>query len=275
MTLTLSDPASGTSLELYNAQTLRNDRQAQVNASPFTGDDSEETYLTALENDGRIEIQGAVTGPRLARSASWPSDPQVALGEWAATLDAFVNGAPGNGFTLTLDYRNQSFAGVPETVQWTARGGEVWELGYSFTYLLGDAVGLTDPVTPTTASAGGDLVIDGTTIPSFREFSSQKEQPLNMARIAFADSPEDNTISTEGGVTRTLTATGQFAGDAAARNSFDAALKDTVGQDTLVDVQDPFTGRTYTGMISSYESTDEAGLTRLGEWGLEVIEGTE
>ena len=43
----------------------------------------------------------------------------------------------------------------------------------------------------------------------------------------------------------------------------------------LVDVADPFTGRTYTGMISSYEATDEAGLTRLGEFGIEIVEGTE
>jgi hypothetical protein len=275
MVLEITDPASGTTLELYNAQTLRNDRQAQVQASPFTGDDSEETYLTSLENDGRIEIQGGVTGNRLSQLPAWSSDPQVALGEWAATLDAFVNGAPGNGFTLSLDYRSQSFAGVPETVQWSKREGETLELGYSFTFLVGDAVGLTDPVTPQTATAGGDLVVDNTTVPTFREFSSQKEQPLNLARIAFADTPEDNTISTEGGVTRTVTATGRIEGTPAERNTFDDNIRATIGQDQLVDVADPFTGRTYTGMISSYEATDEAGLTRLGEFGIEIVEGTE
>jgi hypothetical protein len=274
MTLELSDPVSGTSLELVNGQTLRRDRQGSVDASPFTGDDSEDTYLTSLQNDGRVEVQGAATGLRLARSGNWDSDPLVAVGEFAATLDAFVNGAPGNGYTLSLDYRNQSVTGVPESVSWTARGGEPYEMGYSLVFLVGDAVGLSEPVLPDTETAGGDLVVNGTTVDTFREFQSEKQQPLNLARVAFADSPEDNVVTTEGGVTRTVTATGQVAGDATARNTFDDNLRATIGQDTIVTLEDPFTGRDYFGMMRSYESTDEAGLSRLGEFGLEFVEGT-
>ena len=62
-------------------------------------------------------------------------------------------------------------------------------------------------------------------------------------------------------------------GTDAERNTFRESFTDVIGQDTIVTVEDGLTGRTYDGMITSYEGTDEAGFTRIGDFGLQFVEG--
>lgn len=271
----LYDRASGSELPLYNVQSIRNDRQGSVNSTPFIGDDSEETFVTSLENGQSFDIQGVTTAQRLSRLGAWPSDPQQARAEWIAELDSFVNGAPGSGYELRRDYRSDSFVGVPEDVTWTVRGGEAFEVGYTVQFRVGDPVGLSAGTNPTTGTHGGDIKVDGTTVPTFREFQSQKSQNLTVARRAFASDPSENDITTDSGVTRTVRIVGEIEGTESERNTFDSNLAGSIGQDTIIDVEDPFTGRTYSGVVRSYESTDEAGVTRLGEFGVEVVEGSK
>jgi hypothetical protein len=275
MTLSLYDNATGTDLELFGATPLRDDRQGSVDVTPFTGSDSAEAYVTSLENAETITVQGRLTAPRLIRSNNYPNTGDAARGEWLRTFDEFVNGGPGDGYEIRLDYRNRTLTGVPEELEWTISGGERFDAEYSVTFRVGDAVGLSNSVSPSSPSVGGDIIIDGETIPTFREFQITKQQELEVSRRAFATTAEENDITTTGGATRTIRVVGLVEGTESERNTFDTNLSDSIGQDTIVDVEDPFTGRTYSGIVRSYESGDEAGRTRVGEYGIEVVEGSK
>jgi hypothetical protein len=275
MVLQLSDPFSGTTLELFTAQNLSNEREGQVDVTTFPTGESEETYLTSLAQDGRASIQGAVTGLRLSNISGYSSDPQTALAEWAVELESFINRGQGSGVDLDRDYRGDTLSGYLEDVQWVRRGGEPLELGYSIAFVRGEGVGVYDPPRAPTISPGGDLTLAGRTIPNLQEFSVQLQQPVTVARRTFAENPGDNDLTSDGGASRLVTITGRVEGDEAARQAFDADLTDSIGQDELVTLSDPFTGRDLEGMIQNYSATDEAGRTRLGDFAVEFAEGSK
>jgi hypothetical protein len=274
-TITLSDPTTGTSLDLINAQSATNDRQGAVNVSPPPGFGSDTPFLTALEQEGRVTIQGAATGLRLAEDPAFSNTPLEALAQWAAQFEAFTNGAQGVGYDLTRDYRTgDTFRGYIPDLSWTRRAGEKLELGYSLSFVRGQGVGPDDPPTADTVSPGGDYAVDGETLPNITELQIEKSQEVGVARRTFAQSPDDNDLTNDSGAVRTVIVTGQVTGTATERTAFDDALTGSIGQDELVTFEDAFTGRTYDGFIRSYEPTDEAGRTRLNEYGLEFVEGT-
>jgi hypothetical protein len=273
--LTLTDPVSGTTLELYNAQSSSNDRQGSVDVSPYTGFDSDQAFLSSLEQQGSFTIQGAVTGRRLSQLAGYSSDPQTALAEWAVTFEAFVNGAPGNGYTLTRGYRTGTdFTGIVETARWSRRGGESVELGYSLEFVRGQAAGVSEPVSPDSLGTATTWTVDGVSFAGIDEVSVEKSMPVDVYRRTFAEDPDDNDLLNRAGATRRVSLTGQLVGDAASRNSTEDSLTSSIGNDEIVTVEDGFTGRTYDGMIESVENTDEAGRTRIGDVGVEFVEGT-
>lgn len=273
--LTLTDSLSGTTIELYGANSASNDRQASVDVSPYTGEDSSEAFLTSLEQQGSITLQGAVTGNRLTSLAGYSSDPRTALAEWAVVFESFVNGAPGNGYDLTRGYRDgRTFRGIVETARWTLRGGEPYELGWNMEFQRGEAAGLSEPVSPDSANPGGTWAVDSVEFDGIREIGVEKSIPVDVYRRTFAEDPDDNDILNRAGATRRVTLVGQLVGDGASRNSTLDSLTSSLGNDEIVTVEDAFTGRTYDGMIESVEDTDESGRTRLGEVGVEFVEGT-
>ena len=273
--LTLSDPDSGTTLELFNAQSLTDDRSAALDVSPPPGFDSDEPFLTSLEQGGTVPIQGAVTGPRLARNANYSSDPITALAEWAVTFEALVNGGQGDGYDLTRGYKTgDTFRGMIESATWVRRGGEPFELGYDLQFVRGQGANIAPPVSPDAVSPGGDYQLAGETIETLQELSVTKRQQVQAYRRTFAEDPSDNDLRADSGALREITVSGRVAGDASTRRAFEQSLQDSLGQDTLVDFRDAFTGRTYTGMIDAVAASDEATQgERLGEFDVAFVEG--
>lgn len=273
--LTLTDTLGGETITLYGAQSADNQQQAQLDVSPYTGEDSSEAFLTSLEQQGSISLQGAVTGRRLTGKAGYSSDPKTALAEWAATFEAFVNGAPGSGFDLTRDYRaGRTLRGIVGTARWVRRGGESLEVGWTLEFQRGQGAGIAEPVSPDSVSPGGNFTVDGETLTGIREFAVEKSQPIDTYRRTFAQSPDDNDLLNQAGATRRVTLVGRAVGDATTRNTLEDNLTSSLGNDEIVTVEDAFTGRTYDGMLESVDATDEAGWTRLGDIGIEFVEGT-
>jgi len=274
MTLTLTDPASGTSVELYHADDLRSDVQGSAEASPPPGFDSDQPFLSQLTHEGRATITGEVSAMKLSRTAGYSDNPRTALAEWAVRFLAFVNGGQGDGYELTRGYRGDTFQGYVESQEYSVRGGEPFSLGYSLEFVRGKGFGATNAVTIPSASPTESWIVDGTELPTITEASVQKTQSVEVTRRTFAETPEDNDITSNGGAVREINVTGTVEGSEAERNTFDDNLSDTIGQDSLVDFENGLTGEIYTGMVQSYEATDEAGLTRLGDFGLRFVEGT-
>lgn len=273
MVVTLSDGAG--SIELFQAQSLANETEGSVDVSPPPGFDSDTPFLTSLEQSGRATLQGVATGPRLSRDPDYNSDPLTALAEWAVAFESFVNGAQGDGYTLSRDYRNDSFNGYVETGSWTRRGGEKLELGWSMTFIRGQGAGPKNARTTQPVSPGGDYKLDGQKLEGITEVQVEKQQGVNVARRSAQAglSPDDNDLFSDEGATRTVRVTGRVPGDEATRNSFDATITDSIGQDEIVTFRDAFTGRTFDGMIRNFDATDEAGITRLGDYAVEFVEG--
>lgn len=285
MPVELSDPASGTTLTLFGSNSLSDSQNAGMDVSPPPGFDSEEAFLVSMEQDGQVTLQGAATAKRLSRAAAFSSDPITALAEFCATLEAFVNGGQGKGYDLTKNYRDgTTYTGYVQSMEWSVRGGEDWEAGYALEFVRGEGFGVQNDVSVGPVNPGGpdfdgdgepdwEIRVDGQTIPTFTEFQMAKEQEVSAARRLYADSPDENDLTSDGGAVRTITVTGEVEGDGAERRQFDADLTDTLGQDTLIDLEEPFTGRTFTGMVEDFEGTDEAGLLRIGEYGFSLVEG--
>lgn len=276
MPIDLSDPASGTSLTLFGANSYNGSQNAEVDVSPPPGFKGDEAFLVSLEQEETITLQGAITAPRLTRTAGYSTDPETALAEWLVTFEAFVNGGQGDGYELTRTYRTgETYNGYITDAEWSIRGGEGYEAGWTLEFIRGQGFGVDNGVSPdSVGSVGGNIGIDGTIAPTFTEFQMSKQQEVSSARRLLADSPDDNDLTSDAGVTRTITITGQIEGTATERATFESDITDTLGQDTRVGLVEPFTGRTFTGMLQAYEPTDEAGTTRLGEFGLTFIEGT-
>mgnify|MGYP000376683864 CR=1 FL=1 len=277
MSLQLSDPVSGTTLPLWQASELRSERSAALDVSPITGQESTQAFLTALEQDGRATISGTVTAQRLARDTTYgfSSDPVTALAEWAVRFEAFVNGGQGDGYDLDRQYRNDTFTGVVETAEWTRAGGAPRELGWNLSFIRGAGAGVDNDLVEPSVSPGGDITLDGVTLPNVREFQVEKSQSFEVYRRAFAETAEDNDLFSDAGATRRITIVGSNVGDAATRNTFDDNVTASLGQDELVTLRDALTGRTFEGMIGSYDATDESGRTRLGDYAVEFVVGTE
>jgi hypothetical protein len=91
--------------------------------------------------------------------------------------------------------------------------------------------------------------------------------------MAYASSPSENLIKDTAGATRRITIVGRATGTKTERNSFDQAIRDHIGQDTTVSYQTAFPGHSLDVMVANYESSRQAGRTRLGEYSLDLIEG--
>lgn len=272
MALELSDNTN--TLPLWNAQEGRSQESAALDTSPIPGFESDDAFLTALQQQASVELSGVVTANRLSRDSRFDNDPETALAQWAVQLERFVNGGQGDGYTLSRNYRNDSFNGVIETAQWTRNGGEPLQLRWNVSFLRGQGTDVKNSTDIPTVSPGGDITLDGNVLPQVREFQIEKSQSWEIYRRTFAENGGDNDLGSSVGATRRIRVIGQVDGTATERNQFDADITDTLGQDTLITLRDALTGRTFEGMIDSYDATDESGLTRLNEYAIEFVEGT-
>jgi len=214
-----------------------------------------------------------VQGTYLADDSGWSSDAITALAEWAVKFEAFVNGGQGDGYELALDYSSDTYTGYITTAQWTRRGGDPYTLQYNLDFQRGTGFGVTNSVSFPSVSPTNTWTVDGTTIDTFDEIQVQKSQPAEVSRRSFATTPDDNDITSSGGATRTIRIAGQVGGTQTERNTFESNIRDTIGQDTIITIEDGFTGRSFNGMVESYNRAEQAGRPRLGNFVIELVEG--
>jgi len=274
LTVTLSDNDSSTTLTLDQAQELSNEWSSAVEASAFMGQSAEDTFLSSFAHEGRVALSGTTHGQELSQRADYSSDPLFALAEWALQFEAFVNGGQGSGYAIERGYRSDKLTeGVLESVQWTWSGGDPYTLEWSLSYLRGKNAGPTNSVTPGGVGAASDYTANGEKLPNIEEVTLEKSQSYEMFRRAFAENPEDNDIMSVEGPVRRIDVVGEITGTVTERNDFDDYITQYIGQDTTVTLEDQLTGRDFDVMIDGYEPTDQAGLTRVSEYQLSMVEG--
>lgn len=269
------EASDGSTVDLYQIQEDRDERDGMVTTTPIPTYDSDETYLTGMTQSHNTSITGRATGFRLAREDNgYSSDPVIALAEWVQDVMALVDGKQGEGYQLTHDIRDIDTSVVLGSFGWLRSGGEIFDLQWSLEYRIGEGIMVDADPSPATADPGGAWLLDGIDLQYPIEWREEKRQKLETAEMTLAESAEENLVSEDSSPVRTVTINGKHTGTASERAAFDESIKALIGQDQIVSYQSAFPGHTLDVMVGRYESVLEAGKTRVGEYNLELIEGT-
>lgn len=257
---------------LWNIQDDRADIKGNVRVDSIVGDRSKDTLLTGLESQESFNFIGRATGNRISLQSGYSDDPNVALAQWVSEMEAKVNGQQGRGYDLVHLDRDEEYNVVIENFSWSRTGGSKYEVQYDIVLKWGIGImSLRDPaplsVNPTTTTKIGGFEIDG--IESIQTTLSQKYQ---VYELAFAP-PGGNEYASDTGAKRQVIITGQVTGDTEERNQFDREMRSLVGIDETVTYKEAFPGREFKVMVDSYNSARKAGLTRMGDFSIELIEG--
>lgn len=269
------ETASGSkSVDLWQVQEDREERDGNVDVTSTPTFDSEGTYLSGLTQQHEAQLTGTATGIRLSKQPGYSNDPVTALAEWVQEVMSFVNGQQGTGLTLTHDERGETHNVVAASFGWTRSSGAKFEVSWDLKYRIGEGVMPEKDTPPGTASPGSTWTLDGNDLHHPIEYREQKRERLETAAMAFVDNAEENLVEATSGATRTITIKGRVTGSKATRNSFDQTMQGLIGEDTIVTYASAFPGHELNVMANNYESIRESGLTELGEYALELIEGT-
>lgn len=259
------------STRLWQTQENKSTTKGNVRIDSVYGTDSDETLLTGLESQESFTVTGIATGNRLAQQSKFSNDPNEALAEWVVEMETYVNGSQGSGWTFQDDERGDTFNVLAETFGWQRNKGErlqvLWDLSLKWAQgMMEDASTSPDAVNPSTT-----WKLDGKELPGMASHRQQKRQRIKIYPIALAD-PGQNEGKASSGATRQIMIRGQVT-DQTGLNSFDDRMQSLIGQDTIVDFESAFPGRTKQVMVRNYDSIREAGRTRLGDYTLELVEG--
>lgn len=269
MTITLGSGSD--QLTLYQAQETNRSIQGNVTVkSPFNTS-AENTLLTGLEAQERVDYDGLVTGNRLSSLPEWPDDRVQAIAEWTANFEAFVNGKQGTGWSFEDTDRDRDINIVIETAGWQRSRAAKYEVEWNLSAIRGNGQMEQETPAPGPVNPTQGATLDGYDLDDVQQTQLRKEQPFSIFTKAFAD-PGSNGVKADGGPVRTFTLTGQIVGETY-RNTFDDHIRSLVGSDTIVEYESAFPGRTTEVMVRDYESTRSAGITRLGEYAIEVVQG--
>ena len=263
---------SGKTLELIQPQDDRNVTDSAAAVFDIYGFDSDEAILAALQHQEKVDMVGIATGNRLSGMSGYHSNPQTALAEWSVKLTSFVNGTQGEGMTLVNEDRGESYEGMFTRVGWQRQAGEKYQVAWDLTFIRGQNQMTSGDTSPPSVSPNSNPTFDGVSLGSIESWREDKKQAGGIYPIALAD-PGGNQVLPSGGATRKVMITGKVEGDTATRNSFDSTMKAKVGQDVTGTLDTGFPGRNLTCMLTNFEGTRKAGLTRIGEYSAEFMEG--
>lgn len=269
MPVTISNGSKST--RLWNGQESQRQIQGNVRVDSVFNTGAGDTLLTGLEAQERATYTGKATGNRLSRQAGYSSDPVEALAEWVVEMETYVNGRQGGGYTLEDTERDRTINGVLGQFGWQRSRAELYAVEWDIDFIRGEGImGMSNSM-PGSVSPQRKAYIDGWDLGSLTQWRCDKQQPFQVYPEAFAE-PGENPIKSDGGAVRQFTLVGRLDGEDY-RNQFDDHIRTLVGSDSIVEYESAFPGRSIPVMIRNYESTREAGVTRLGEYSVEMVQG--
>lgn len=260
---------------LYNAQTDRRTTQAETDVGSPLGFFADETILSQFESLDEFTLSGTVTGIYLSNLSKYPNDPLEAIGKYALELETYVDSHQGSEQKLHDDERGLTISGVLRSVGWQRDAGAKYELQWDIEFIRGE--GLMPCIDSTVGQSNPQSVgtLDGNDLGEMSSWRMDKRQDFQPYKVAFAQ-PGENLLEAQSGAVRRFTIRGQqtdAAGGGDERNTFDDNIRSIMGQNQSVTFVEPLTGRNLTVMVDSFESSREAGLTSIGEYNMELIQG--
>ena len=271
--LHLTSASGNMSVDLWQVQEDREKSDGFVDATASPSFDSDEAFLSGLTRQQQSEVTGKATAIRLSNQAGYSDDPVTALAEWVQEVMALINGKQGTGFELVHDERGETINIVLEDFAWTRSAGARFEVDWDMKLRVGEGIMVQEDTAPNPANPSSSWSLDGDDLHKPIQYREQKKMQFKPTPIAFASSPEENLQEATSGALRTVTISAEYTGPVPERNSFDQTMKGLIGQDQLVTYSSAFPGHELSVMVNNYESTQEAGITKHGEYSLELIEG--
>ncbi|QCC57367.1 hypothetical protein [Natrinema thermotolerans] len=269
MSVELDTP--GQTIRLWNGQESRTQTQGNVKVDNLPASGSDKTLLTGLEASETVTYTGTATANRLSKLSGYSNDPETALAEWLVTAEATLNGRQGEGHDLVDDNRGRTIRGVLGVFGWQRSRGARYEVEWNLELVRGRGLMPYRSPSPPDPNPQEKAFLDGADLGSIRELQETKEQPIEPVPLHALSGPENYEILDDGGAQRSITITGEIAGDRL--DTFDDHMRSIVGRDQIVTFEEAFPGRSLEVMVQNYDSVRSAGRTRLGSYSLEMVEG--
>lgn len=261
------------SIELFQAQEDVKQTSGSPNVDSLYGFDSDETLITSLKSKQNFTLVGKTTGIRLSKKSSYSSDALTALAEWVVKLLTFVNGKQGGGYTLQDNDRSESVNGAVKSAGFQRARAAKYEVDWDLEFTVGDAVMEEQDTSSPSVSPSTSATLGGYDLGELRSFRETKRQKFSTTPIQFGD-PQSMLIQPGGGATRRIIIVGRKSGSTSTRNTFDSNIEALVGQNQANTYSSAFPGRDLNVIVKDFEGTRDSGLTRLGDYTLELLEGT-
>ncbi|UBF23112.1 hypothetical protein HCTV-16_gp129 [Haloarcula virus HCTV-16] len=258
------------STRLWHKQEDIVEAKGKVRTDAIYGEDSDQTLLTGLQQQQKFTTTGVATGLRLSRQPGYSNDPNTAVAQWVVEMETYINAQQGSGFTLQSDERNDSKNVVLESFGWQREPTEKYQVSWDLTAHWGQSMMSSSSRNPPSVSPSQSWSLDGYDLGNQVMTRQEKMQQVEAYPIAYAKAGENEVLAQSGAI-RQITLRGSKNSN---RNSFDDAMQALLGQDTTVTFSEGFPGRDLEVMVKEYESTREAGYTRIGEYSMTLIEGT-
>jgi len=269
--ITLEEP-DGVTTRLWQTQSDADETTAAAKTDSLYGYDSDETFIISLTAEQTIEYSGKVTGIRLSKADGYSSDPLTALAEWVQVMETYVNGSQGDGYTLHNPDRDESYTGAITSFSWSRKRGAKFEVDWSLAFTVGDVVMESGEVVFDPANPGGSPSLGDVDLQDVGEMRQVKKQQVETTPIQFG-TPEETLVQPNGGAMRRIIIVGRVTGTNAERNNFNSTMKSYLAQNQAVTFSSGFPGRELNVVVNNFESTRSEGVTRLGEYALELVEG--
>lgn len=258
---------------LFNVQENMNTRRGKLNVNAIYSEPSAETFIISLEEQGQLQINGLASGIRISGYDRYSDDPLTALAEYAARLLAHVNGQQGIGWTVENSYTGRSIDCVVESVEIIRERTEKYEFEFALTVRVGRGLMPASPLKPERADPSTTAKLAGQDLREIEQLMITKSQKVKVHTYALHDADE-NEVEAKTGARRRITLKGNVPGDEADRKVFDTELRAKIGENNTATFESPFPGGNYDVVVENHNSTREAGVTQLGKYSIEVVEGT-
>lgn len=257
-------------IRLWNARVTERNVSGETNAQGIYYSGSDETLISDFKSKEEGSIVGTASANRLSNQSEFSNDRVTALGEFVQKLMTAVAPKQGTGWELTDPSRGDTINLYVESVEWQRNEADPYQCQYTVNWKRGQGMGSGELPGAGPVSPQSTATLDGVELGALQSWSEKREQDLKVYALTLEDL-SNNTVRVDSGVKRRITIRGRPTDT---RNDIEALAENLKGSDETVTYQSAFPGEAIEVALESYDSTREQQWTNLGEYGMQLIEGT-
>lgn len=278
--VTFRGPIDGENREtpLYQTKNARHSNQTNPEAADVPGKDAEETKLSPLTGQISVDYDGVVN----LNQFSDRQNPKSALREYLFELESLVLPKQGAGYAVTDEVRDVTYDGdlpvMVEEVRWSLDSTEVTRAEWSVSGVRNR--GKQEPKSrrryidnQSVSEYDRDKIIisDGPTVPYANVSTRRVTRSIQLNTMQIFNQIDAPSVGlAESGVRQEVNMSGvvDYVSDSVLIRQIDQY------EGSQAQIQDMFTGRTYSGVLTNVRSEVQEGNARQAEVDVELTVGT-